>query len=108
MNTPTQTYVIDLSDLTSITELHPRIKTAMDFPDYYGNNWYAFWDCMTDLVGDPLDIEIKGLEWLQKYYPFEVEVMFAYLKDLKHVYDDEYADITHITIITGDARTEIT
>lgn len=25
------------------------IGVAFKFPDYYGNNWDAFWDCITDL-----------------------------------------------------------
>ena len=108
MNSTPICYRIDLIGMTSIAELHSRIKAAMQFPDYYGENWYAFWDCMTDLVGDPLNIEIIGVEWLQNRYPTEANVLFAYLKDIKHYADDRYTAITHITIVTGDTRTEIT
>jgi len=98
---------VDLRNLSSIREMHVRIKEGMRFPDYYGENWYAFWDCATDLLGEELEIELIGVEWLQRRYPAEWEVMFAYLKDLKHYDDDRYADITRIILVTGDVRTEI-
>ena len=98
---------VDLQDLSSIREMHVRIREGLHFPDYYGENWYAFWDCATDLLGEELEIEFTGVEWLQRRYPAEWDVLFAYLKDLKHYDDDCYADITHIVIVTGDVRTEI-
>ena len=29
-----------------ICELHQRIQEALDFPDFYGKNLDAFWDCI--------------------------------------------------------------
>ncbi len=37
---------LDLTDCKYLQELHQRIKTALDFPDYYGCNWSAFWDSL--------------------------------------------------------------
>ncbi len=37
---------LDLSGCRYLGELHQRIKNALDFPDYYGENWDAFWDVM--------------------------------------------------------------
>ena len=37
---------LDLTDCKYIHELHQRIKCALDFPDYYGGNLDAFWDCI--------------------------------------------------------------
>jgi len=108
MHTRKEIYRLDFSNLTAISDLHPYIKTAMAFPEYYGESWYAFWDCITDLLDAPLQIEITGIEWLQKNYPLELEILLAYLKDLKHYADDTYADIIHITVITGETRTELT
>ena len=38
--------VLDLTDVSDLEDLHNRIKKALDFPDYYGANWNAFWDCL--------------------------------------------------------------
>ena len=100
-------FAVDLQGLSSVREMHERIKGGMRFPDYYGENWYAFWDCATDLLGEEMVIEFIGIEWLQRRYPAEWNVLFAYLKDLKHYDDDRYADITRIVLVTGDVRTEI-
>lgn len=37
---------LDLTDCQYIGELHQRIKKALDFPEHYGENWSAFWDCL--------------------------------------------------------------
>ncbi len=40
--------VLDLTGCDYLGELHRRIKEAFDFPEYYGENWDAFYDliCM--------------------------------------------------------------
>ncbi len=37
---------LDLTGVSDLEDLHNRIKKALDFPDYYGANWNAFWDCL--------------------------------------------------------------
>ena len=37
---------LDFSGCQSLRELHERIQDALDFPDYYGENLDAFWDCL--------------------------------------------------------------
>ena len=34
--------------------LHQRIRKAFGFPDYYGENWDAMWDCLTDVFLQPV------------------------------------------------------
>ena len=38
---------LDLTDCKYLGELHQRIKIALDFPEYYGANWSAFWDSLS-------------------------------------------------------------
>ena len=37
---------------------------TLDLPDYYGCNWDAFWDCLTNMVGRPIhnNIPLKTKE----------------------------------------------
>ncbi len=37
---------LDVTGCQYLDELHKRIKDALDFPDYYGENLDAFWDCL--------------------------------------------------------------
>ena len=46
-----ETYTIDFTDVKNFLEMHFVIKEALDFPDYYGCNWSALWDSLTDMYG---------------------------------------------------------
>ncbi len=37
---------LDLTGCKYLGEIHKRIKKAFDFPDWYGENWSAFWDLL--------------------------------------------------------------
>ena len=39
--------VIDLRGCNYLGEVHKQIKTALAFPEHYGENWDAFWDCLS-------------------------------------------------------------
>ena len=55
-------YIIDFTEVNYYLEMHAVIWHAFEFPDYYGCNWSAFWDCLKDMYGEPIHIEIIGLE----------------------------------------------
>ena len=38
---------LDLSGCNTLWDLHTRISDSLNFPDYYGKNWSAFWDCLS-------------------------------------------------------------
>jgi len=42
---------LDFSQINRINDIHQIIKDELDFPDYYGMNWDASWDCLTDMIG---------------------------------------------------------
>ena len=42
-------YTIDFTNVNYYLEMHAVIWKALDFPDYYGCNWSAFWDCLKDM-----------------------------------------------------------
>lgn len=37
---------VDLTNCCCLDDLHQRFKEALGFPEYYGNNLSAFWDCL--------------------------------------------------------------
>ena len=100
-------YTLDFSKVNYINEVHQIIKDELDFPDHYGLNWSACWDCLTDMVGDPIHIEIVGMETVQRKFPRHAQIMLEALKDLKHLDNDDYKNQIRIEIVIGEARYEI-
>ena len=96
-------YKLDFSNIKYLGEVHQIIKKEFDFPDYYGENWYAFWDCLTDMIGEEMIIiELYGYEHLQTLFPSESEIMLDILKDFKHWSDNKYSDKIIIAIVCGE------
>ena len=42
--------VVELASVHDRQSLHEELARALDFPEYYGQNWDAFVDSMTDLA----------------------------------------------------------
>ncbi len=57
--------VLDLTGCRYGGEVHERIKEAFGFPDYYGKNWDAMWDCI-DFLFDQQEIVIRGFQTMPK------------------------------------------
>ena len=100
-------YTIDFRGVKNYYDMHFTIRDSLDFPDYYGANWDAFWDCLTDIASRPLHVKLMGVEILQKKFPWDTDVMLKTFKDLKHWANDLYKDQIIIEIIIGNASYEI-
>ena len=97
-------YTIDFTNVQSYLELHFIIREALDWPDYYGCNWDAFWDCLTNMVGRPVHIEIIGIDVIERKFDNAARTMIETLKEFKHYDDDEYVNDIQIEIVSGDTR----
>ncbi|MVB12732.1 Barstar (barnase inhibitor) [Caprobacter fermentans] len=70
---------LDLTGCKSLGELHQRIRKAFDFPDWYGENWDAFWDLLqTECDADK--IKILGEHTLSKEFNWHIEKMHEILQ----------------------------
>ena len=47
----TYRYKVDFKDVKHFYEIHEVLKRDLDFPDDYGGNLDALWDCLTDMLG---------------------------------------------------------
>ena len=102
-------HTIDFTDVKNFLEMHFVIKEALDFPDYYGCNWDAFWDCITDFIDSRgLDLEIIGLDKIYSEFKEDIDIFIKILKRLKHIYNDEYVDVVKIVIHHGNSKVELT
>lgn len=77
-----KTVTLDLTGCKSLGELHLRIKKAFDFPDFYGQNWDAFWDLLWSEC-DANRIEVCGVNSVPAELTDCVEKMLAILQELK-------------------------
>ncbi len=98
-------YTIDLREVKTFFEFHFVIKETLDFPDYYGCNWSAFWDCLTDMIGRPVHIEIIGLDNIERKLGSDfVKKMIEILKRFKHYDNDNYSHEIQIEIVRNNKR----
>ena len=97
-------YSLDFSKLTDYKEIHPIIQKSLDFPDYYGCNWSAFWDCLTDMYGDPIHIEIIGLDVIRRKFDDSADKILEILKRFKHFNNDLFCKDITIEVITDTGR----
>ena len=100
-------YTLDFTNVKYFLEVHYIIKTSLDFPDYYGCNWDAFWDCLSDMYGDPIYIEIVGLDVIERKFDNMASMMIKILKKFKHFNNDLFCDDIKIEIVKGNTRIEI-
>ncbi len=101
-------YVVDFSGIKYYGEIHEILKEAFDFPDYYGKNLDALWDCLTDMVGRQNNVEIYGLSVIRGLFDDTADELISIFREWKHYANDRYCDKTRIFIIEGQTETEIT
>lgn len=92
-----KTATLDLTGCKYLGEFHQRIKEALDFPEHYGGNWDAFWDCInrdcdvdvviitgSTKVAEELKPSVKMMieileenkqDWADSDYPFDYKVV---------------------------------
>ena len=49
---------IDCAGITDVRQLHGILSRALSFPDWYGNNLDALYDCLTECSG-----KVRLLDW---------------------------------------------
>jgi ribonuclease inhibitor len=73
--------VLDLKNVSTERELQILLKKDLDFPEYYGENWDAFWDTITGIVELPEKVIFKNWSIFEERAPNEA-------KDLKRILQD--------------------
>lgn len=79
-----KTIVLDVGDFDEPRALHQYLAAALGFPEWYGQNWDAFWDCVLDpsLSRMPEGLVIKGFPALSRVLPREAKIFKKCLEDL--------------------------
>jgi ribonuclease inhibitor len=78
---------IDVWDVRTSEALHERLADTLSFPDYYGRNWDAFWDCITgpEQSQMPMLLRVKGWATLNQRLPREARLFRECLDELSRV-----------------------
>jgi len=101
-----RTYTVDFRNVTHFLEMHAAIFEGLEFPDYYGCNWDAFWDCMREMHGAPTLIEILGIDVIERLFDDDAKMLLSTLKEWKQFGIE--CDKTHqVVIVRGEERIEI-
>ena len=99
-------YTVDFSKVEHYYQIHEVLKRDLEFPDYYGGNTDALWDCLTDILGEPSDIRIVGFEKIAGRFKSAWDDVIRIMKKVKHAYDDVFADTFTVTLVYEDGRLE--
>ena len=59
-------YKVNLSNVKTQTQLHKVLRDNMNFPDFYGQNLSALWDCLTGFIDTPMHTYFYGVNLLPK------------------------------------------
>ncbi|MGE9876943.1 barstar family protein [Bacillus velezensis] len=82
--------IIDGKDVTSTEALHRILKDQLDFPDFYGENLNALWDCLTGWIELPLTLVWKNFDISQKELGSDADNVLRILKKAQAELDGEF------------------
>lgn len=89
-----QIVYLDTREFTDKEASHAYLKEMLDFPEYYGANLDALYDCLTDLP--PTEIFLENVEDAGLFYPVIKHVMQSAKKENRDIriliVDDEDED----------------
>ena len=99
-------YVVDFKGVHYYLEIHKALKEGLDFPDYYGFNLGALWDCLTDMIENDTEIILKNFQNVENTNKEYAEKILSIFKRTKHYDDDRYVG-ARIIVERNGVETEI-
>jgi RNAse (barnase) inhibitor barstar len=81
---------VDLGGVQDIRELHSLLASNLDFPEFYGMNWNAFWDAITGLVSMPKTLAFKGWNKFEEKFKEDADILKDLLCEYKDTFDDKF------------------
>ena len=76
--------VLDGEKICSREDLHKQIKAILDFPEWYGGNLDALYDCLADLT-EEVNIHILHKSSLEEILGDYARTLLLVLKDAEQV-----------------------
>ncbi|KAA0946941.1 MULTISPECIES: barstar family protein [unclassified Pseudomonas] len=88
---------IDLSSIKDSQELHSTLSNVLGFPDWYGQNWDAFWDAITGLVEMPITLQLSGWDIFSEHLPQDARLLQQCLTDMTLNYPDLAPEVHYMS-----------
>lgn len=76
---------VDMAGNRDKEDVLTRIADTLQFPDWFGHNWDALCDCLTDMSWNPASgyfIVLNHLDELRQYSPFDYSTLLDVLRDV--------------------------
>lgn len=85
-----KTIILDFTNCKYIDEIYEIMKKEFGFPDYFGKNLDALWDCLDYYTDERTHVKILGLDTLP-------EKITDYINGILKIFDDLNDVMPHIT-----------
>ncbi|MBN8693365.1 MAG: barstar family protein [Bacteroidetes bacterium] len=87
---------IDLGGIKSSLDFHNKLSAELNFPSYYGKNWDAFWDMISNSVDLPNVIRFTNCGHAKKVLPKDWLKFQQCFYDLKNQYPNIKCDAVFV------------
>lgn len=81
----TKVYVLDSDRIVDSPSLFQEFATVFQFPEYFGHNWDALKDCLTELDGHEVDRYIITIDKLDRFIANDSSQWTSFLEVCKSV-----------------------
>ena len=75
------TITLDLTRIKKKTEFHLFLKEELQFPDWYGVSWDAFWDCIIAVVEMPMTLMLTHWQEFAQLCPKDMRILHKIIQD---------------------------
>lgn len=82
MSASVQHIEIDLAGISTEEDLHSLLMQRLEFPHYYGKNWDAFWDVITEPYRLPHTLTFRGWLGFEQRLPEAARHLRELLRDV--------------------------
>ena len=106
MNPTKNIYTVEFKNVHYYLEIHTALKNGLKLPEYYGKNLDALWDCLTDFIGNDIEIILKNFQDVEKVDKEYADKILNVFKDAKHYANDTFLGV-RIIVERNGAATEI-
>ena len=72
---------LDLTGIRSKAALHQLFKAELQFPDWYGVSWDAFWDCIIAIVDMPMQLTLTNWDEFAQACPHDMQILRQVIRD---------------------------
>lgn len=96
------TYTVDFENAHNYFEIHDALKSGLDFPEYYGANLDALYDCLTEMIDNDSIIILKNFQNAEKASEDYANKILKVFHNAKHYADDLFPDSQIIVEKSGE------